>query len=79
MVEKFVAALIHFQLVDLLGMAKLLNVPEQEDFEDEMVEIVSAFAAAPRGKRKELLKLAQQVAENNKEYDKMKEEANNGD
>ncbi len=60
----------HFQLVDLIGFANILQVPEEENFEDYVVNIVEAFDKKPRRIRKELVKLAKQVRDNNIEYDK---------
>lgn len=61
----------HFQLTDLLGFAKILNVPEEEEFEDFMVNLIAAFSERNRKERRELLKLARQIKENNDEFDRL--------
>ena len=54
-----------FKLLDLLGFAKLLQVPENDDFEEFVCEIVYSFSKLDRRHRRELLKLAKNVAKAN--------------
>lgn len=61
-----------FQLTDLLGFGNILRVREEDckDFQDYITKIVVSFSKEKRRKRKQLLQLAKDVAENNMEYDK---------
>lgn len=70
MEEKLIKYLTTFQLSDLIGFAAILQVQEEEDFNEYIVNIVEAFAAKNRKIRKELLKLAKDIRLNNRDFDK---------
>lgn len=70
MEEKLIKYLTTFQLSDLIGFATILQVQEEEDFNEYIVNIVEAFAAKNRKIRKELLKLAKDISLNNRDFDK---------
>ena len=70
MEEKLIKYLTTFQLQDLIGFAAILQVQEEEDFNEYIVNIVEAFAAKNRKIRKELLKLAKDISLNNRDFDK---------
>lgn len=70
MEEKLIKYLTTFQLSDLIGFAAILQVQEEEDFNEYIVNIVEAFAAKNRRIRKELLKLAKDISLNNRDFDK---------
>ena len=48
MEEKLIKYLTTFQLSDLIGFAAILQVQEEEDFNEYIVNIVEAFAAKNR-------------------------------
>ena len=70
MEEKLIKYLTTFQLSDLIGFAAILQVQEEEDFNEYIVNIVEAFSAKNRKIRKELLKLAKDISLNNRDFDK---------
>lgn len=70
MEEKLIKYLTTFQLSDLIGFAAILQVQEEEDFNEYIVNIVEAFAAKNRKIRKELLKLAKDISLNNRDSDR---------
>lgn len=70
MEEKLIKYLTTFQLSDLIGFAAILQVQEEEDFNEYIVNIVEAFAAKNRKIRKELLKLARDISLNNRDFDR---------
>ena len=70
MEEKLIKYLTTFQLSDLIGFAAILQVQEEEDFNEYIVNIVEAFAAKNRKIRKKLLKLAKDISLNNRDFDK---------
>lgn len=70
MEEKLIKYLTTFQLPDLIGFAAILQVQEEEDFNEYIVNIVEAFTAKNRKIRKELLKLAKDISLNNRDFDK---------
>lgn len=70
MEEKLIKYLTTFQLSDLIGFAAILQVQEEEDFNEYIVNIVEAFAAKNREIRKELLKLAKDISLNNRDFDR---------
>lgn len=72
MEKKLIRYIKNFQLSDLLGFARIVGAEETEDFEDFVTEVVMKFLEMPRKDRKNLLKLAKQVSENNLEYDELK-------
>ena len=74
MEKKLIEYIKDFQLVDLLGFARIVGVQEQEDFEDYVTEVVMKYLELPRKDRRNLLKIAKQVSENNREYDRLKQE-----
>lgn len=70
MEEKLIKYLTTFQLSDLIGFAAILQVQEEESFNEYIVNIVEAFAAKNREIRKKLLKLAKDISLNNRDFDK---------
>lgn len=70
MEEKLINYLTTFQLSDLIGFAAILQVQEEEDFNEYIINIVEAFTAKNRKIREELLKLAKDVSLNNRDFDK---------
>ena len=72
MEKKLIRYIKNFQLSDLLGFARIVGGEETENFEDFVTEVVMKFLEMPRKDRKNLLKLAKQVSENNLEYDELK-------
>ena len=74
MEKKLIEYIKDFQLVDLLGFARIVGAQEQEDFEDYVTEVVMKYLELPRKDRKNLLKIAKQISENNREYDRLKQE-----
>ena len=70
--KKLVKCFKDFQLVDLLGFAAILGVKEKEDFVDFVTDIVEAYSKKSFKEKISLLKLAKDVAGNNKDYDKGK-------
>lgn len=61
-----------FQLVDLLGFATILGVKEKKDFVEFVTDIVEAYSKKSFKEKISLLKLAKDVAGNNKDYDREK-------
>lgn len=74
MEKKLIEYIKDFQLVDLFGFARIVGAQEQEDFEDYVTEVVMKYLELPRKDRKNLLKIAKQISENNREYDRLKQE-----
>lgn len=72
MEKKLIRYIKNFQISDLLGFARIVGAEETEDFEDFVTEVIVKFLEMPRKDRKNLLKLAKQVSENNLEYDELK-------
>ena len=70
--KKLVKCFKDFQLVDLLGFAAILGVKEKEDFVEFVTDIVEAYSKKSFKEKISLLKLAKDVAGNNKDYDKEK-------
>lgn len=70
MEKKLIEYIKSFQLTDLLGFGNILSVPEEDNFENYIINIVNNFSKENYRKRKALLKLAKDIATNNKEYDK---------
>ena len=70
MEEKLIKYLTTFQLSDLIGFAAILQVQEEEDFNEYIVNIVEAFAVKNRKIRKELLKLAKDISLNNRDFNR---------
>ena len=70
--KKLVKCFKDFQLVDLLGFAAILGVKEKEDFVEFVTDIVEAYSKKSYKEKISLLKLAKDVAGNNKDYDKGK-------
>lgn len=59
----------NFQLTDLLGFGKILNVEEKDDYADYLNNIIVNFKKEKRKKRKQLLKLAKDISEYNLEIE----------
>lgn len=70
--KKLVKCFKDFQLVDLLGFAAILGVKEKEDFVEFVTDIVETYSKKSFKEKISLLKLAKDVAGNNKDYDKRK-------
>ena len=79
MEEKLMGYLAKFRPLDIMGFAALLKVEPTDDFEEFVVEIVSKFTTLDRRHRRELLKLAKDVARANTDLfkDQDKEELPN--
>ena len=56
-------------VVDILAFANILGVEEEDKFEDFITNICAAFSKMPRQKRRQLIKLAEDVVKANKELD----------
>lgn len=74
MEKKLIEYIKDFQLVDLFGFARIVGAQEQEDFEDYVTEVVRKYLELPRKDKRNLLKIAKQISENNREYDRLKQE-----
>lgn len=70
--KKLVKCFKDFQLVDLLGFAAILGVKEKEDFVEFVTDIVEAYSKKSYKDKISLLKLAKDVAGNNRDYDRGK-------
>lgn len=70
--KKLVKCFKDFQLVDLLGFAAILGVKEKEDFVEFVTDIVEAYSKKSFKEKISLLKLAKDVAGNNRDYDRGK-------
>lgn len=70
--KKLVKCFKDFQLVDLLGFAAILGVKEKEDFVDFVTDIVEAYSKKSYKDKISMLKLAKDVAGNNRDYDRGK-------
>ena len=70
--KKLIKCFKDFQLIDLLGFAAILGVKEKEDFVEFVTDIVEAYSKKSFKEKISLLKLAKDVAGNNKDYDKGK-------
>lgn len=70
--KKLVKCFKDFQLVDLLGFAAILGVKEKEDFVEFVTDIVEAYSKKSFKGKISLLKLAKDVAGNNRGYDRGK-------
>lgn len=77
--EQLMNYLTKFRPLDILGFAALLKVEPQEDTKEFIVDIVATFSALDRKHRRELLKLARDVARANADLfkDEDKEELPN--
>lgn len=70
--KKLVKCFKDFQLVDLLGFAAILGVKEKEDFVEFVTDIVETYSKKSYKNKISMLKLAKDVAENNRDYDRGK-------
>lgn len=70
--KKLVKCFKDFQLVDLLGFAAILGVKEKEDFVEFVTDIVEAYSKRSFKEKISMLKLAKDVAGNNRDYDRGK-------
>lgn len=70
--KKLVKCFKDFQLVDLLGFAAILGVKEKEDFVEFVTDIVETYSKRPYKEKISMLKLAKDVAGNNRDYDRGK-------
>ena len=55
--EKLLNYLATFQLSDLIGFARILDLPEQDDFQEFLTDIICEFDNRNRKERKNLLKV----------------------
>lgn len=69
---EFLELMKNFQFTDLLAFASILEVKEKEDFEEFVVDILEAFNQKSRVIRREILKLAKDVSQANKDLEKSK-------
>lgn len=69
-IEKLIGLFKEFQLTDILAFGNILQVEEVDPFEDYITNICEAFSKQNRTKRRQLLKLAKDVAGANKDYDR---------
>lgn len=69
--DKYCIQLIEYfqncQFTDIIGVGRILEVEEQEDFDEYLVNIVVAFSNAPRRRRKDILKLLKKITLANKD------------
>lgn len=84
MSEKLLGEFQGLQFTDIIGFGRILDVEEEDDFDDFITNIIIAFCQQSRKKRKQLLKLAKDVKEANKlmgsrKSDKDKNKDNNKD
>lgn len=70
--KKLVKCFKDFQLVDLLGFAAIVGVKEKEDFVEFVTDIVEAYSKKSYKDKISMLKLAKDVAGNNRDYDRGK-------
>ena len=70
--KKLVKCFKDFQLVDLLGFAAILGVKEKEDFIEFVTDIVETYSKKSYKDKISMLKLAKDVAGNNRDYDRGK-------
>ena len=63
--KKLLNYLATFQLSDLIGFARILDLPEQDDFQEFLTDIICEFGNRNRKERKNLLRLARDISENN--------------
>lgn len=66
-IEKMLECFTKMSFVDILGFGNILGVEEVDDFTDYVTNILEAYSLQPRVKRKQLLKLAKDVAAANRE------------
>lgn len=78
MEKKLIELFGDFQLVDLLGFANILQVKEEDDFTEFLTNVVEAFSKKNRKEKRQLLKLAKQVAAENRSALKAEGEKNGG-
>ena len=72
--KEFLELLPLFQFTDLLAFGKILEVEEKDILEDFVADILIAFNGKSRDARRKLLKLAKDVAKENKVNRKLLEE-----
>lgn len=64
------------QFSDIIGLANILQVPEKEDFEEFVIDIMEAFNSQNRNMRREILQLAKDIVKDNKVLVSKKEAEN---
>lgn len=80
MEKKLIQLFTEFTLTDLLGFGKLVGVNDTKmEFEDFITEIVVEFSKRRRKERRSLLKLAQKIVEDNRNFRYEEEKKNNND
>lgn len=60
-IEELLSYFKEFQITDLIGFGRILEVEEKEDFADFCTDICMEFAKEDSKKRKQLLKLAKDI------------------
>lgn len=75
--KKLLKFIKNFQLTDLIGFGKILEVKEKENFVDYVSDIVVAYSNKSLKDRIILLKLAKDISENNRDFDKTKKKQDN--
>lgn len=75
--KKLLKFIKNFQLTDLIGFGKILGVKEKENFIDYVSDIVVAYSNKSLKDRINLLKLARDISENNRNFDKTKKKQDN--
>lgn len=73
MEKKLIGYFKDFQLTDLIGFARMLGVPMvdgEDGFDEFVVNIVVEFSKRKFAERRGMLRLARDIAENNRDYDR---------
>ena len=54
------------QFSDVIGLANILQVPEKEDFEEFVIDLMEAFNSQNRDMRRKILQFAKDIVKDNK-------------
>lgn len=54
------------QFSDIIGLANILQVPEKEDFEEFVIDLMEAFNSQNRDMRRKILQFAKDIVKDNK-------------
>ena len=76
-IKKLLEFFTQLTFVDIMAFGNILNVKEVDPFEDYVTNIVDQFQKQTRIKRRQLMKLAKDVAKANRELEKEKEKGKN--
>lgn len=71
-IKKLLEFFTQLTFVDIMAFGNILNVKEVDPFEDYVTNIVDEFQKQSRVKRRQLMKLAKDVAKANRELEKEK-------